>query len=226
MLDSWAPRGTLRPGVLVEPALGRDWKEEARRRGLEFLLPVYPALRRVWHRDGHLCGGAPFLHLSQTPRPLGLLLRLRARWEPRCRRAGPGRGAGGALGRGSKWSGGSRGCAVALLPRLSLSHGHRSLFCPPHVLPISVFLLGGSRLSGLIPVRSYFQLSSLEPCGAAAGLPALPARRPQLPPSGKPGLNRPQGLQRVRKEILRSLRWCDFPPILSSRPNPTTVGLS
>ena len=90
MLDSWAPRGTLRPGVLVEPALGRDWKEEARRRGLEFLLPVYPALRRVWHRDGHLCGGAPFLHLSQTPRPLGLLLRLWARWEPRFRRAGPG----------------------------------------------------------------------------------------------------------------------------------------
>lgn len=39
----------------------------------------------------------------------------------------------------------------------------------PHILPISVFLLGGSRLSCLIPVRSYFQLSSLEPCRSGRG---------------------------------------------------------
>lgn len=49
---------------------------------------------------------------------------------------------------------------------------------------------------------------------------------PQLPPTGKPVLNSSQGLQRVTKEILQSLRWCDFPPILFSRPNRNTVGFS
>lgn len=51
------------------PAPGRDWKEDTRRSGLQCLLPVYPVLRRVWHQEEHLCWGAPFLHLSHTPRP-------------------------------------------------------------------------------------------------------------------------------------------------------------
>lgn len=143
--------------------------------------------------------------------------------------AGPGRaeGLGAPWGGGSKWAGGSRDCAVVLLPPPSLSHGHRSLFCPSprpahqrvsvRRLEVVVFdtcqELFPTKFTGVLLQRPRVFLLFLHV-------------RPQLPPSGKPVLNRPQGLQRVRKEILRSLRPCDFPPILSSRPNPNTVGLS
>lgn len=141
------------PGFWCQPPLGASQPRLERRHQEE----------RSWVSDGGLSGPpaclaerwasllwCPFLHRSQTPRP-----RRGSCWGcgPRGREvrrlgaqvpSGPGKGVGGALGRGPRWVGESRNCVVALLPQLLLLHGYLLPLLPRfNILPISVFLLGG-----------------------------------------------------------------------------------
>lgn len=217
MLDSWAPRGPLLPGVRVEPRSGTRLEKKKKKKKTPEGAVSSVCCRFI--RSSGVFGtkktaGCPFCicptfrdHAETPAEAAG-----HAGAQIPSGRAGP-------KGWGRSWGGARSGLAGvgtargALCPQLSLSHGPPLSLPGPHILPIRVLLLGGSRLPCLIPVRSYFNQVHRSNVEAAAGLPALPAGPPPTPSHWQTGPEQFPGVSKgLRRKSYRACKQVNFPP--------------